>query len=211
MRNVRRKHVALGLLCLMVAASVYAASLRPTREAFFSELLNPQPTPRTSRFDDYTPGSYHVNKYDVWKGLPNAARKQNKPLRGLLIVGPSGPLWTYHVFTFIEENKKIRTNLLVMPHARITHKATLLISPARYDEFIKEILQTQVLAARPPSKDKEWDIAFLLDIRTEKGKVRVYSGGDLKALMGLKEDRRQLKLLEKIDAFSKHMKATYQV
>ncbi len=43
----------------------------PTRRGFFHELLFAAATSRTPRFDDYTRGSYHVNKLDLARGYPS--------------------------------------------------------------------------------------------------------------------------------------------
>ncbi len=96
----------------------------PSRAGFFHEALFPEGTTRTPRFDDYTAGSYHVNKLDLVEGLPAQATLCGVRLKALLVVGPVGLLWQYNVATVIEEGAQLRVNALAMPHARITGKAT---------------------------------------------------------------------------------------
>ena len=50
-------------------------SVTPSREGFFREVLFAAPTPRTSRYDDYTPGCYHADKLDLARGLPTEAAR----------------------------------------------------------------------------------------------------------------------------------------
>jgi hypothetical protein len=114
-------------------------SLAPTREGFFREALDAAPTARTPRYDDYTAGSYHAGKLDLARGLPKAAARLGLPLQGLVVVGPVGPLWAYYVVTFVRAGDSVRVNSLMMPHARITGKATALLPRAVVDGFFRDL------------------------------------------------------------------------
>ncbi len=111
----------------------------PSREGFFQEVLFAEPTARTPRFDDYTAGSYHVNKLDLVRGLPDEAKACGLRLKAALVIGPVGVLWTYHVAALIAEGQKVRVNALVMPHARITGKGTGLVSVREASAILRQI------------------------------------------------------------------------
>jgi hypothetical protein len=56
--------------------------------------------PRTSGFDDYTKGSYHVRPDELASNLPAEAALHKLELGSRVVVGPSGPLWSYDVIVF---------------------------------------------------------------------------------------------------------------
>lgn len=102
------------------------------RSHFFDEVLSPSATEWTPRFDDYQPTSYHVDKLDLARNLPAYAARRGQELRGVLVVGPVGFMWTYHVFTFVREGEHLRVVATALPHARVTGKSTAAISEADY-------------------------------------------------------------------------------
>lgn len=120
---------------------------KPTRQAFLAEVLDARPTAVTSRFDDYTPGSYHIEKEDLVQGLTDEAKKRKLKLGAVSILGPLpfDPLWTSYVLVFIQEGEKVRVNSLIMPHARITGKATGLITTGEYRKWLEGLLNAGVL------------------------------------------------------------------
>jgi len=65
-----------------------------------------------------------------------AERKQTPTIRGLLAIGPFGPLWQYNVTLFVEDGSGIRATLLAMPHARITWKATHKLTTNEFDKIV---------------------------------------------------------------------------
>lgn len=132
-------------------AGILADSVKPSREGFLREVLFAAGTSRTPKFDDYTEGSYHVNKLDLVTGLPNVATKCGLQLRAVLVVGPLGPLWAFHVFAFLQDSSGVRVNALVMPHARITGKATRKISEGEADAFLAIFDSLAFLKAERPS------------------------------------------------------------
>src|SRR5262249_40593184 len=73
---------------IVLALPVCAEDPKPTREAFLGEVLDAKPTAVTPKFDDYTPGSYHIEKEDLLKGLIEEAKKRKITLRALTISGP---------------------------------------------------------------------------------------------------------------------------
>ena len=164
-------------------AGTLADSLTPSREGFFREALFAAKSARTPRFDDYTPGSYHADKLDIAAGLPSAATKCGLTLDGLVVVGPVGPLWAYHVVVFVREGKDIRVNSLVMPHARITGKGTGVIAPAELTELFSTFATSSLLKpGRQASSDTtktglarefSWDF---LAIRFGSDSVAQWSG-----------------------------------
>jgi hypothetical protein len=127
------------------AAGPLADTLSPTREAFFREALFAAPTIRTPRFDDYTPGSYHADKLDLANGLPAEAVRCGLRLRALLVVGPTGPLWAFHVVPFIQDGDSLRVNSMVMPHARITGKGTARLSERTLTDLVSDVTRSGLL------------------------------------------------------------------
>ncbi len=134
---------------LLSATSAIATDWKLSRDNFFREVLYAKATSVTPLYNDYTVGSYHANKTGVLEGLPEVAKKEGLELRGLIVVGPVGPLWAYHIVAFIEEGNVIRVNRLTMPHARITYKSTGTISPKLYNDVLVELLQTKIFETEP--------------------------------------------------------------
>ena len=179
---VRHLITCLVLFLLLMAPALAVSDLKPSRENFFREILDAKATSVTPRFDDYTDGSYHVNKLDVLKGLPEEAHKVGLKLRGLIVVGPVGPLWAYYIVVFIEEGELIRVNSVTMPHARITYKSTGTISQQRYHDFLSGVLRAKALTMELPPKGKcdtcpypEWHYKVLLS-DWSKDQASVYYG-----------------------------------
>jgi hypothetical protein len=133
------------------AAGPLADTLSPSRDAFFREALFASPTMRTPRFDDYTPDSYHADKLDLAEGLPSEAARCGLRLRALLVVGPVGPLWSFHVVPFIEDGDSLRVNSLVMPHARITGKGSARVSEAALTELVTDLTRSPLVKAGLPA------------------------------------------------------------
>jgi hypothetical protein len=128
----------------------------PTRADFIREVFDARPSPLTPKFHD-APKGYHVIKDDLLKGLVEEAEKRKLDLRGVVIAGPMSvdPLWTYTVVAFIREGDKIRVNLLVFPHARLTYKSTRLVTTERYEKWVAEMQGTGVLEPKPPAAAKD--------------------------------------------------------
>ncbi|HYI12747.1 MAG TPA: hypothetical protein VEK57_27100 [Thermoanaerobaculia bacterium] len=124
------------------------------RAGFVQELVSAQPTPRTAKFDDYTEGSYHVNKRDLLEGI-RERRRAGTPIVAAVIRGPVGPLWAYDAKLFIRERDGIRVNTVWMPHARITHKSTALISVAAFDELYGAIANCDALVEGDPDEKRK--------------------------------------------------------
>jgi hypothetical protein len=210
------------MLRLVVAAStVVALALpgraddgRPTRQAFLGEVLDAKPTPVTPKFNDYTPGSYHIEKEDLLKGLIEEAKKRKITLRALTISGPLpfDPLWRSQVIVFVQDDKKIRVNSLVMPHARITLKATGLITADQFKKWRDGVLDTGVLKKEVPPADekndkpKPFQSQFLLVIWSEDGKTQEIHYGDI---VKEKKDEKAEKLMEQYNVVLKELKQTY--
>ena len=163
-------------------AGPLADTLSPTRDGFFREVLFAEPTARTPRYDDYTPGSYHVDKLDVLAGIPSAADACGLDLEGLLMIGPVGPLWAYHVIAFVRDADSVRMSRLVMPHARITGKARAGLSRERLTQFYDSLQRSPLLRDGLPTApggseaertDREWSYDVLL-VRFGPGKPRYW-------------------------------------
>jgi hypothetical protein len=114
----------------------------PTASDFYRELLDPMPQPTSASFNDYYPeGSYHVSKLGLWSDFPRFVADEGQEFRALIILGPVGPLWSYYVFAFLRgTNDQVKVNEVVFPHARLTYKATGVISEARTQELLANLV-----------------------------------------------------------------------
>jgi len=140
-----------------------------SEEGFIQELLDPRATPRTPAFDDYTDGSYHVDKLGLLAALREKASGDPR-LLGLTVAGPYGGLWAYEVALFVREDSAVRVNWLVMPHARITYKATKELSLDEFARFRDSVLSSPVLVNGLPrpdsgqtSEDLEWSFGLVAE------------------------------------------------
>lgn len=106
---------------------------------------------RLALFDDYTPGSYHVRKDDLLAGLREQSVACGLRLRAVLIVGPLGMLWAYHVAVFIDEGDEVRVNVLAMPHARITRKSTTTVTPTTASAWLDDVVASRLLRTGLPA------------------------------------------------------------
>lgn len=137
-----------------------------TEGGFIQELLDARATPRTQLFDDYTEGSYHVDKLTLLSSLTKIAT-ENSNLLGAVVVGPYGPIWAYQVTLFVQEENGVRANWLVMPHARITFKATKLLTSAEFSAFQNSVLTSSFMSSTLPAvesgadaSDLEWEFGM---------------------------------------------------
>jgi hypothetical protein len=150
-----RLRISATFVLSAVAILTWPASLaagddpKPSRETFIREVLDAKPTPLTPRFQ--AGEGYYVRKEDLMKGVIEEAAKRKLRLRGVLIVGPlPDGFWTYIIAAFLGEGDKVRVNLLIFPHARITYKATGLVTPADYDKWVAELQKAGILKKDPP-------------------------------------------------------------
>ena len=211
--SISRRLLVVTTAILLAGSSLGADDSKPTREAFLGEVLDAKPTAATPKFDDYTDGSYHIEKEDLLKGLTEEAKKRKLTLRAVTIVGPLAPdpLWTSYVVVCIQEGEKVRVNSLVMPHARITGKSTGLVTADRYKKWRDAILSTKVLQKEmPKDSDKAKKNApnpFSSDVLfitwDEKGKTREVFHGKVG------DDKNVEKLFEEINGILKELKKTY--
>jgi hypothetical protein len=137
-----------------------AALYRLDRAGFVQELVFARATPRTLRFDAYTSGSYQVTKLDLLDGI-RERRRNGTPIVAVVIRGPVGPMWAYQVDLFLRENDGVRVNTVWMPHARITYKATNLLTRLAFERLIVTANESPALvrgipqATQPPSDSTE--------------------------------------------------------
>jgi hypothetical protein len=122
----------------------------PTREDFFRELVEPRPLPTSASFRDGAPDSYHVDKLELWREFPSFLRSRGLELRGLVILGPTGPLWSYFLFAFFDEGERVRVNEVVFPHARLTAKQTGLLTREQAEAWLATLAGLPGLQEIPP-------------------------------------------------------------
>ena len=191
MMNAKVKRLALSaLVAFLVIMGIYffmtgsPVSFKLGRDGFVEEVLYPQATRRTPRFNDYTPGSYHVSKLDLAAGVQSARTEWNLDVRALAIIGPSGPIWSYRVLAFIGEGDVVRVNCLVFPHARLTFKSTKTVSAGELDTTLDSIIRSAALVRGAPTLEMldgshqevgglEWCYDFLL-VDWRGGDTRMY-------------------------------------
>lgn len=165
---VRSRSIAPSAGPSVTAPSVIAQKCRidglaPSRRAFLTEVLFAEPTTRTRRFDDYTTDSYHVRKLDLVTGLEEQSRLCGLRLRAVLIVGPVGMLWSYHIAALTDEGDHVRVNTLVMPHARITGKGSGVVPPALAAELLAAVAASPLIRPgipTPLATDDDGDSEF---------------------------------------------------
>src|SRR5687768_12812010 len=113
--------------------------LGPSRAGFLHELLLARPSRRTRRFDAYTRGSYHVDKWEVAHGLPEQAALCAVRLRAVLVIGRHVPISTAYVVAVMDEGSQLRVNTLVMSNARVMWKGTQLASTGQVSVLLSAI------------------------------------------------------------------------
>jgi hypothetical protein len=198
---------------LFSPSTLYAEDPKPTREAFINEVLDEKPTKVTPKFNDYMPSSYHIEKEDLFKGLTEEAKKRKLNLRAVSIIGPlpADPLWTSYVVVFIQKGEKIQVNSLVMPHARITGKASGMIPSEKYQKWLAGVGGTAALQMVVPPANvgkaikgpNPFDSEFLLVTWSEDGKSQEFHHGNGS------QDKKFEKLFEKYNEVLKDLKKTY--
>ncbi|MCP5054906.1 MAG: hypothetical protein GY940_47510, partial [bacterium] len=111
-----------------------------SQTGFIEEMVNPKGSERTPHFDDYTKGSYHIKKLNLFDGVQKFAAKTGTEILAVILLGPRGPLWEYRIITIINEGKgsnKVRINHILFPHARITVKMTQLVPRKHYNAIME--------------------------------------------------------------------------
>ena len=68
----------------------------------------------------------------------------------MVVVGPLGPLWTYHIISLQAEGTAARVNWLVMPHARITRKGTAIFGSLDAKGWLRDVIAAGELEAGLP-------------------------------------------------------------
>ena len=135
-------------------------------------------------------------------------------LRGVLVAGPlQDGLWTYVVAAFLRDGDKVRVNLVVFPHARITQKATGLVSAERFDKWVADLHKAGVLRREPPEAarkekdEKKRDGAYSLLLATwdAEGKGRK----DSYAKPEEEEEGKRDAFQETLGAILKDVESTY--
>jgi hypothetical protein len=122
---------------------------------FAQEVLYGTGTGRTSLFNDYKQGSYHVQPKELLERLPSEARSHKLQLHAAVVIGPVGPLWAYDVIAFLQEASCTRVNRVVVPHARITFKATACLPDAEAAEWLSRFRKEITPEAGPSSTDPD--------------------------------------------------------
>jgi len=186
--------LAVLLVCMNCSAH-RPPSCRPqlARTGFLQELLFPQGTARTPDFDDYTDGSYHVEKVDLLEGV--RAIREHEHIAGVIVYGPVGPLWAYNVLLFVAEGDEIRLNTVAFPHARITGKTTRVLSRAQYEEALTKLSASQAVIMGVPSFETlrgrrtadlplEWHYSLLMADWSTGAERLWHSAGDDRTLSG---------------------------
>jgi hypothetical protein len=122
----------------------------PTKEVFYREVLFAAATYNTARFDAYGPTGYGVDKLQMAAELPAVADTCGVDLDGLVVLGPTGTLWTYRILAFLRDGDAVRVNFLMYPHARITGKAVRTLPQADVGRWFDEILSLPYISPGLP-------------------------------------------------------------
>lgn len=196
--NLKQHIIALGAACLLGGCSASTGrpgvpetpgcavgEALPSRSGFLQEVLFAVPSMRTPRFDDYTGGSYHINKLDLAEGLPEQARLCGARVKALIVVGPLGPLWSFNVAALLHERAGYRVNALVMPHARITGKGTGFVSATEADAMLDELTRASLVRPglpTPEPRDMRSDFSYRMLLAIYDGDRPRFFHADFKEL-----------------------------
>ncbi len=211
------RNIICGLaIALSGVISEFQSLGAPDRAQFIRECLDSAATPETAKFDDYTEGSYHIDKLDLVEGLAKATESQRGRLRAVIIFGPTGPLWTYHVLVALSEGDLVRLNSLVMPHARITGKGTKIFSKAEFERLLTKLTTSKLLPEVSASSIKtdnslSRDFAYDMLVAVYSDGRRSMRFGEIEKLIneatpGAKDAKA---LLDHLNAMLKEVKTTY--
>ena len=156
--NSDEAHILKSILTILTAVLLMAAIIRaqdrsslPDRDHFLREVLEPAATDVTPKFDDYTKGSYHVDKLDLLQGLGTAATNAANRLRAVVILGPESPMWTYYILAFQDRPDGVQVNKLVFAHARIVSKQTKTIKEPEFQKLLTRFSAPGLLTKGDPS------------------------------------------------------------
>jgi hypothetical protein len=191
-----------------------------SREGFIQELVFAQATPRTPLFDDYTEGSYHVDKLDLLEGIRLRREKEDINVVALIVYGPGLMLWEYNIFTFIEKDDHIQINRLSFPHARITFKSTKSIARDEFAKHWDSLTAAPFLRPGLPTQESvrivneklplEWNHDLLLATwKGEKEKVWHSTDSQMDRNVLLQEERDKFYLI--IDKLTEDEILTYTI
>ncbi|MCC6901746.1 MAG: hypothetical protein IT377_22435 [Polyangiaceae bacterium] len=159
---------------------------------FLDELVTPGATRWTAEFNAYRPDSYFVDKIVLARKLPDHARRRGRDLQALIVVGPTGGIWTYYVIAVFREGEKLRVNEVVLPHARITGKRTGLVGRAVVDGAVQAVVEAGVLipAVSLDNLSRRLDAQERIDwqLRNEKHQRRSLGDFRFDLLVGVYDD-----------------------
>jgi len=174
----------------------------PTRGDFFNEMLACGGTSQTSKFHGYHEAGFSVQPLEVLERFPKFAQASGARPRALLVTGPHGPLWTYHVLTFFSEGEGVRCNSLVMPHARITGKSSGVFTHANVSQFLREVQASPLLSSGDPDVPFDFLVA---DFTTDPPAVRfgnISAAADSTLVEGL---------LDVLNRYLRSLRTTYEI
>jgi hypothetical protein len=165
--------------------------------------LTPATTAWTHRFNAYEKTSYLVDKVDLVRSLPAVARAKNLSLLGVLVVGPTGPLWSYHIVTFVRADTAVRVVAVVYAHARLVRKASGTISSAEYATISRTVegVERREIRDRTAGLSAEWQTNVVFASYAPAG-IRRVAFGDV-------ELHRSGELASVVDPLLRSLRATY--
>lgn len=130
------------------------------KQLWYREIENPEPTQFTKYWDDYHGNSYHSNHLEFVEFY------ENKPDIELAFqLGPSGPLWAYHMFVFKKVDCCYLVTHTLFPHARITFKAYSILDENMVDSLFNILKPLNKLSV---SEDVKFDfLGYFADNRNK--------------------------------------------
>ena len=181
--------VATSMIACLVLVGCATSPFSPKagREAFFQEIIFPQESHLTARFDAYSRHSYMVDKKDLAISLQSETEVSGEKILGLYVIGPGylDPLWTYYILAFFEEKGGVRLSVLVYSHARITGKGKGWVSKVEFDVFRTEFSRLEFLKEGWPEFENSDFMEFsynILGVDYAGAEMRITHGqvGELK-------------------------------
>jgi hypothetical protein len=195
---------------VVLLGSASACADGPSHYDFLAELVSSTETKMTPRFN----GRFTFDKLAVLETFPKFTRKRRIQPRALIVVGPVDPMWTYLVITMLREKDGTRTNALVMPHGRITFKASSVVPEKDISELLAFLESSPLLtdpgqsareinAALPGMDEYRFNVLFV-NFSTGKPIVRI---GEIPRREPTQDSEA---LGERLSAFQRQLTQTYE-
>ena len=150
-------------MAILLGAAGNAA--QPSREDLLRELLTPNPTRLSARFETLEP-----DKLDLLRSLPAYATERGQKLRALLMIGPNGPGRAHTMVVVLAQEKSFRMIAVLTSGGRISRKGTTPIAADALARWVRGITASTLLipagsdvsSLKTKLKDADFDLLLAL-------------------------------------------------